>query len=161
MERWFSAGTLAEFARGDAVGGHTETHRALGGLATAVQRQEIENQALQLEQLGLPRPRLFRPPYGSFDATTLAELRRRGMVMVLWSIDSEDYLRPGVDAIVRNVVGHAAPGAIVLLHDGGGDRSQTAAALPAIIRQLRARGYTLVTVPRLLRDDAPPASRSR
>jgi peptidoglycan-N-acetylglucosamine deacetylase len=48
------------------------------------------------------------------------------------------------------------PGSIVLMHDGGGDRSQTVRAVPRIVRKLRARGYRVVTVPRLLRDDPPP-----
>jgi peptidoglycan/xylan/chitin deacetylase (PgdA/CDA1 family) len=52
--------------------------------------------------------------------------------------------------IVRNVLGAARPGAIVLMHDGGGPRDQTVAALPRIVRGLRARGYRLVTVPQLL-----------
>jgi peptidoglycan/xylan/chitin deacetylase (PgdA/CDA1 family) len=59
-------------------------------------------------------------------------------------------------AIVRRVLAGARPGAIVLLHDGGGDRTQTIEALPRIVRALRARHYRLVTVPRLLHDDPPP-----
>ena len=59
--------------------------------------------------------------------------------------------------IVQRALAGAHPGAIILMHDGGGDRSQTVAALPAIIHALRARGYRLVTVPQLLHDDPPPA----
>ena len=77
------------------------------------------------------------------------------MTMVMWSVDSQDYLRPGVDTIVDNVLKAAKPGAIVLMHDAGGDRSQTIAALPRIVAGLRERGYKLVSVPKLL-DDAPP-----
>jgi peptidoglycan/xylan/chitin deacetylase (PgdA/CDA1 family) len=86
---------------------------------------------------------------------TLKLLHARGMLLVLWSVDSEDYRRPGADAIARNVLTHTQPGAIILLHDGGGDRSQTVAALPAIVRGPRARGYRLVTVGRLLLDNPP------
>ncbi len=71
-------------------------------------------------------------------------------------MDAGDYLQPGVPAIVQRVLAGAHPGAIVLMHDGGGNRSQTIAALPIIIRALRARGYNLVTVPQLLVDDPPP-----
>jgi peptidoglycan/xylan/chitin deacetylase (PgdA/CDA1 family) len=78
------------------------------------------------------------------------------MLMVLWSVDSQDYRLPGVEAIVERVLAGARPGAIVLLHDGGGDRSQTLAAVPVIVRELRRRGFTLVTVPKLLLDDPPP-----
>jgi peptidoglycan-N-acetylglucosamine deacetylase len=87
-------------------------------------------------------------------------LRRLRLVNVAWTLDSKDYTRPGVAAIVRNVIGGIRPGAIVLMHDGGGDRSQTVAALPALVHDLRLRGYRMVTVPRLLLDD-PPARRQR
>jgi peptidoglycan/xylan/chitin deacetylase (PgdA/CDA1 family) len=71
-------------------------------------------------------------------------------------VNPQDYYRPGVKAIVSRVMTAVKPGSIVLMHDGGGDRSQTVAAVPKIVRKLRARGYTLVTVPRLLQDDPPP-----
>jgi peptidoglycan/xylan/chitin deacetylase (PgdA/CDA1 family) len=62
-----------------------------------------------------------------------------------------------VPTIVNNVLSNARPGAIVLMHDAGGDRTETAAALPQIINTLKARGYKLVTVPRLLLDNPAPA----
>ena len=77
--------------------------------------------------------------------------------MVLWSVDTDDYLQPGVSAIVQRALAGAHPGAIILMHDAGGTRTQTIEALPVIIRRLRARGFRLVTVPELLRDDPPPA----
>jgi peptidoglycan/xylan/chitin deacetylase (PgdA/CDA1 family) len=81
------------------------------------------------------------------------------MLMVFWSVDSRDYERPGVKRIIDGVVAAARPGAIVLMHDGGGDRSQTIAAIPRIVKRLRAKHYRFVTVPQLLRDDPPPAGR--
>ena len=75
--------------------------------------------------------------------------------MVLWDVDSRDWTRPGVGRIVRNVVSRVRPGSIVLLHDGGGLRWQTVAAVPAIVRALRARGFRFVTVPRMMRVDPP------
>jgi peptidoglycan/xylan/chitin deacetylase (PgdA/CDA1 family) len=83
------------------------------------------------------------------------------MTMVLWSVDSEDYLRPGVDAIVARVLAGVKPGAIVLMHDAGGDRSQTIEALPRIVNALRQRHYTLVSVPQLLRDAPPPLAQPK
>ena len=68
-----------------------------------------------------------------------------GLEQTLWNVDPTDWKRPGVDAIVANVLGHAtAPNLVIILHDGGGDRSQTVAALPAIIAGLRSRGYHFV-----------------
>ena len=99
---------------------------------------------------------LFRPPYGSFDDSTLALLRARDMVMVLWTVDTADYARPGVKRIIYTALSGARPGANLLFHDGGGDRTQTLASLPRILRRLTERGYRLVTVPQLLEHDPPP-----
>ena len=157
MERYFSASTEREVRDGDVVGDHTQGHLALATLSAREQREQIFEGIARVELADAPRPDLFRPPYGSFNATTLRELHAYGLLMVLWSVDTNDYLQPGVPAIVERVLAGARPGAIFLMHDGGGNRSQTVAALPGIIRSLRARGYTLVTVPQLLRDDPPPA----
>jgi len=91
-----------------------------------------------------------------WNAATLALLRRYRMLMVLWTVDTNDYRRPGVQAIVKAALSGARPGAIILLHDAGGNRSETAAALPRIIAGLRRRHYRLVTVPRLLLDNPAP-----
>ncbi len=77
------------------------------------------------------------------------------MLAVLWSVDPGDWRRPGPRAIARSILSAARPGAIVELHDGGGDRSQTLAALPAIVNGLRRRHYRLVTVSQLLALDPP------
>ncbi|MFL5820574.1 MAG: polysaccharide deacetylase family protein [Solirubrobacteraceae bacterium] len=143
-------------ATGFPIGDHTFSHQSMTNLSATEQSAEIDQQAAAVRRYGAPSPRLFRPPYGSFDRASLELLRAKRMLMVLWTVDTEDYLRPGVEAIVRRVLQGAKPGAIIALHDGGGDRSQTVAAIPKIVRGLRARGYRLVTVPRLVLDDPPP-----
>src|SRR5690349_12362024 len=99
------------------VGVHTPNPRRLDRLSRADQAAEIDGDTAILTAAGISRPTLFRPPYGAYDATTLELLRERNMTMVLWSVDSKDYERPGVDAIVDRVLTDAKPGAIVLLHD--------------------------------------------
>jgi peptidoglycan/xylan/chitin deacetylase (PgdA/CDA1 family) len=138
------------------IGDHTENHAFLGRMNTAAQYGQIHDAALRVRSAGAPMPRLFRPPYGSYNKGTLATLRRLGMLMVLWSVDPQDWRRPGTGSIVSTVLSQARPGAIVLMHDGGGYRDQTVAALPAIIDGLRRRHFHFVTVPRLLVDDPPP-----
>lgn len=138
------------------LGDHTQAHASLSQLSPADQSAQIGDAARAIAAAGAPSPRLFRPPYGTYDDTTRALLRRARMVTVLWSIDSRDYTRPGVAGIVQNVVSNAKPGAIVLMHDAGGDRSETIAALPQIVSQLRRQGYRFVTVPRLLLENPPP-----
>jgi peptidoglycan/xylan/chitin deacetylase (PgdA/CDA1 family) len=135
-------------ARSFAVGDHTFSHAALARLHWAAQLREVR-------WGGAARGQLFRPPYESYDRQTLGVMRVERKLMVLWDVDARDWTRPGVGRIVTNVVRRVRPGSIVLLHDGGGVRWQTVAALPLIVRQLRARGYRFVTVPRMMRV-APP-----
>ena len=102
---------------------------------------------------GLRLPELPRAPYGAF---TEVEWARAGDVVaanVLWNIDTRDWERPGPEAITRAVLDNAYNGAIVLMHDGGGNREQDIEALPGIIDGLRERGYTLVTVGELMKLD--------
>lgn len=157
LEPYFHAGTRAVARAGNVIGDHTERHAHLGSLPKAAQRDQIDSQVEWMHKLGVPAPRLFRPPYGSFNDTTMKLLKKRHMLMTLWSVDSEDYRQPGVNTIVRRVVSAVKPGAIVLMHDGGGIRTQTAAALPIIIKTLRKRGFDFVTIPQLMADDPPPA----
>ncbi|HEV7161706.1 MAG TPA: polysaccharide deacetylase family protein [Solirubrobacteraceae bacterium] len=157
MLQYFSESTVREIRDGDVIGDHTETHPMLATLSAHDQHEELFEQIARIELLDGPRPVLFRPPYGSFDATTLRELHEMHLLMVLWSVDTDDYQQPGVEAIVQSALTGAHPGAIILMHDAGGVRTQTIAALPLIIAKLRARGYHLVTVPQLLEDDPPPA----
>ncbi len=146
---------VAERNRAFAVGNLTESYASLTRLSQNKQRREISDQSARLRSLGIPSPRLFSPPFGSYDRRTLEVLRRARMLMVLWSVDTRDYKRPGVQAILRNALHGVRPGSIILLHDGGGDRTQTVRAVPAIVHGLRSRGYKLVTVPRLMLDDPP------
>ena len=74
-------------------------------------------------------------------------LAARDLQLILWTADSRDWTRPGVGRIVATVARQLRPGAIILFHDGGGDRSQTVAALPRVLRQLHARGYRAVALP--------------
>ena len=156
QERYFSEGTIAEIKSGDAIGDHTETHPMMATLSAHEQYEELFEQIARIELVGGPRPRLFRPPYGSFDATTFKELHRLHLLMVLWSVDTSDYTLPGVSAIVHTALAGAKPGAIILMHDGGGNREETIAALPEIVKGLRKRGLHPVTVPQLLENDPPP-----
>jgi peptidoglycan/xylan/chitin deacetylase (PgdA/CDA1 family) len=158
LERYFHAATAQIAARGYPIGDHTEGHAAMGRLSPKDQRAQLLQQISATRPYGAPFPRLFRPPYGSWDQATLRLLHKFKMLMVLWTVDTSDYRRPGVAAIVHSAVAGARPGAIILLHDAGGDRSQTVAALPKIISALRARGYRFVTIPRLLLDNPAPAN---
>ena len=158
LEEYFHASTSKIVTRGYAVGDHTFSHPPMSRLSPADQRLQLIQGARAVQRYGAPFPRLFRPPYGSWNAATLALLHRYRMLMVLWTVDTGDYRRPGMARIVKSVMMAAKPGAIILLHDAGGNRAETVAALPKIIDRLRARGYRFVTVPRLLLDNPAPRS---
>jgi peptidoglycan/xylan/chitin deacetylase (PgdA/CDA1 family) len=155
-DQYFHASTSAIVASGDPIGDHTQTHAPMSELSKADQRRQLLEDTAAIGNWGAPFPRLFRPPYGLWDDATLALLRKYRMLMVLWTVDTNDYRQPGVSAIVQSAVRGAKPGAIILLHDAGGNRSQTVAAVPKIVAALRRRGYEFVTVPRLLLDNPPP-----
>jgi peptidoglycan/xylan/chitin deacetylase (PgdA/CDA1 family) len=159
-EGYFHAGTSAIVASGFPIGDHTETHAPMSQLSRKQQQAQLLEETSRIGDYGAPFPRLFRPPYGLWNSTTLKLLKKYRMLMVLWTVDTSDYLAPGVDAIVSRAVSGARPGAIILMHDAGGNRSETVAALPKIISQLQARGYRLVTVPRLLLDNPAPANQN-
>ena len=95
-------------------------------------------------------PCLARVPYGVAPATIVNTIRGLGMLTIQWDIDPRDWSLPGAAAIARNVLANAHNGAIAIMHDGGGNRSETVTALNTIIPTLLARGYKLVTVPQLL-----------
>lgn len=93
---------------------------------------------------------LFRPPYGDVNRRLVHDSVSLGMTAVVWNDDPQDWRTPGTASIVRTELSEMRPGAIVIMHDGGGPRGQTAAAIPRIVHRLRRRGYRFVTVDQLL-----------
>ncbi|MDQ6751276.1 MAG: polysaccharide deacetylase family protein [Actinomycetota bacterium] len=138
-----------ELAQGNAVGDHTFDHAnvSAGGSFAA---GEMERAQVRIRQTSGYRPCLFRAPYGAVSSPSIAIARSQGMLTVGWNVDPRDWSRPGADAIARGVLETTRRESIVIMHDGGGPREETVAALPSIIRGLQARGYRLVTVPELL-----------
>jgi len=93
----------------------------------------------------------FRPPYGELRNGMARAAMKRKHAVLMWSADSNDWKGGRASRLVSTVVGQASRGGVALMHDGGGNRSQTVAAVPRIIRELRERGYRFVTVPELLK----------
>jgi peptidoglycan/xylan/chitin deacetylase (PgdA/CDA1 family) len=142
-------------AAGMTIGNHSVSHAAMGALPPARQRTEIEAQERAIQRLIGYRPLFFRPPYRSYTLVTAREIAAAGMVGSLWSVDSRDYTRPGTRRIVRNAL-QVKAGGVVLMHDFGGDRHQTLAALGPIVRGLRKRHLEPVTLDELYRAASPP-----
>jgi peptidoglycan-N-acetylglucosamine deacetylase len=111
---------------------------------------EIERTADLIYQVTGVKTNLFRPPGGIMHNGLVAYARGEKYAVVMWSSDSTDYKLPPVAKLVNNVMKDSKPGGIVLMHDGGGNRSRTVQALPEIINNLRKQGYRFVTIPELL-----------
>lgn len=139
----------AEVRAGEEIGDHTWDHRDLQSLSTPNVVTELVRQSSAVRRVAGVTPHWFRPPYGDVDSRVIAIADSLGLKTVTWSIDPSDYQLPGVPAIVQNVLTYAQPGSIVIMHDGGGDRSETVAALPIIIKKLRALGYRFGTLDEL------------
>lgn len=136
-------------ADGHAIGNHTWHHwyHFMNPKAAAY---EVDNTTDLIYQTTGVKTNLFRPPGGIMHNGVAAYARNRKYAIIMWSSDSLDYARPSVPRLVNNVFSTARPGGIVLLHDGGGNRSQTVQALPEIIHRFRQQGYSFVTIPELL-----------
>jgi peptidoglycan/xylan/chitin deacetylase (PgdA/CDA1 family) len=131
-------------AQGSELADHTMDHVELPGY------EQIAGAAARIRAYTHFRPCLFRPPGGAVDAGVIATAGSLGMRTINWDVDPRDWSLPGTSAIYAGIVGHVQPGSIVLMHDGGGPRSETLAALPQIIDTLRGRGYRFATVTELL-----------
>lgn len=123
---------------------HTWDHRNLTWMSNARIDAEVRRTANAIHRATGTTPRCVRPPDGAVDRRVLRRLARDRYVPVTWDVDTRDWARPGTSTIVRRAVAGARPGAIIIMHDGGGDRRQTVAALPKIIAKLRAKGYSFV-----------------
>ena len=151
-----------EYGDGHSIGNHTYTHPVLDEISPTQLRWELNiTQRLIESTLGV-KSILFRPPYGidhqpeyAEEVAQLPGIQDMGYLIVGQKIDPHDWRQPygkqvPAQEIINGVLRQADAGNIILFHDGGGDRSQSVAALPQIIDQLRARGYEFVSVPELV-----------
>lgn len=130
---------------------HTMAHNQLTAVDEQTVYDEITRAAEAIEQVTGVYTTHIRPPYGDF--TERSWLGSRGSITaaIRWNADSEDWRTPGADAIVENALASLHSGTIILMHDGGGDRSQDVEALPMLIERLQSEGYQFVTIADLMR----------
>jgi peptidoglycan-N-acetylglucosamine deacetylase len=133
-------------AEGDEIGDHTMNHVEYPGYG------QIAGAAARIEQYTGFEPCLFRPPGGAVNSGVVAIAGSLGLKTITWDVDPRDWSLPGTSEIYSNIVDNTRPGSIILMHDGGGPRDETLAALPQIIDTLRAKGYGFETVSALLGD---------
>jgi cellulose synthase/poly-beta-1,6-N-acetylglucosamine synthase-like glycosyltransferase/peptidoglycan/xylan/chitin deacetylase (PgdA/CDA1 family) len=140
-------------ADGHQIGVHTFTHPDLARLAPWQRSLELRETQLAVAGAAGVTTALLRPPYSSrndalddADWSVLRQASAAGYVTVLSTQDARDWRRPGVGRIVADATPRGHAGQIVLLHDAGGDRSQTVTALSTLIPRLKARGFRFATV---------------
>jgi len=134
-------------AEGHTVGSHGMTHTPLAFRRWGMLRRQVGDAVRGLEDLLGESVSLFRPPYGVRSPGLYRELRREGLRPVFWSVMAYDWRKPPPQVIARRVIRGLKPGAIVLLHDGGGDRSATVEAVPLMVEALQSRGLRCVPLP--------------
>ena len=136
-------------AEGHAVGSHGWTHTVMTRQSyNGVRGEWVRSEAPLWNAAGATPVPYCRPPYGEYNGTTVAASGSAGFTrMILWDVDPRDWSEPGAGVIAQRVLSAVHPGAIVVMHL----RAQTAAALPAILSGLRARGYKAVSLPELFR----------
>lgn len=151
-------------AEGHEVASHSNTHPFMPKMKRDELRAEINAGFANMKKASGVSTRMMRSPYGSFTVDQWKDVYDLVDYNVLWSIDTEDWRRPGAQAIHDAVLNHAYNGAVVLMHDGGGNRDQDIEALPGIIDDLKAQGYEFVTISGLLKlagiSAAPSADKS-
>jgi peptidoglycan/xylan/chitin deacetylase (PgdA/CDA1 family) len=137
-------------AEGHAIGNHT-WHHWYRNMDEATAKSEIERTNDLIYKTTGVKTSFFRPPGGYLNNGLATYAKSKKDSVVMWSVTSADTdPRAKYQVFVKNVIRDAKPGAIVLMHDGGGNRERTVKALPEIISGLKQQGYRFVTVPQLL-----------
>ena len=128
-------------ADGHTLGNHSMHHEDMGAWKPERIRADLERAGALIRRAAPGAPiRYFRAPYGRWGSTA-AVAAQLGMQPLGWRLAIGDWEPPGTDELVRRLAEGITPGAVVLMHDGGGDRSQTVAAVDRIIPELRSRGW--------------------
>lgn len=131
---------------GHAIGNHTMHHRNLATLNAEGMASEVTEGAKAVKKATGVDTRVFRPPGGRYNDTTIQILNQQGYKLAMWSIDPRDWNNARSADIQQHILNHVRDGSIILLHDGGGNRQETVKALPGIISALQSRGYSFVTL---------------
>jgi len=132
---------------GHVVGNHTWNHPVLSKLAPQQVANELTSTNNEIVAAGAPSPILVRPPYGAKNPSVMSVIGQHGMVAVIWDVDTEDWKNRNSSISTQRALAGVKRGSIILMHD---IHPSTIAAAGGLIDQLKARGYTLVTVPELL-----------
>lgn len=137
---------------GHEIGIHSYEHAFLTRIPPSQAQTQVNKTYNAIYRITGQKPSLFRPPYGFYNKDLLTFVERKKLQLILWTptADPHDYDNPGADVIADRVLANAKPGMIVLLHDNGGNRTQTVLALDKILTALDRKGYKSITVSNLI-----------
>jgi probable sporulation protein (polysaccharide deacetylase family) len=135
-------------AEGHELGNHGYGHKHHSKLNLEQNRQEILDAEKEIQSITAIKTRLFAPPYGEFNDTTLMAADSLGYRTIMWSIDTIDWRRDGTDKIINRVLKNPHNGALVLMHP----TADTVTALPVVIEGLKSQGYKIGTVSEALQE---------
>jgi peptidoglycan/xylan/chitin deacetylase (PgdA/CDA1 family) len=141
---------LRVVVEGHEVGNHAWSHRSLSRLPVDVALDELERTDAAIEAATGVTPELMRPPYGQYDL----DLRYLGYPLALWDVDTRDWRHRDPAETVRRTLGSVRPGSVVVMHD---IHASTIEAVPLLVVELKALGYTLVTMSTLTGEAEPGA----
>jgi peptidoglycan-N-acetylglucosamine deacetylase len=133
--------------RGHALGSHTWNHRDMRKLRPKQLNGQITRTSAALYRITGRPVTCLRPPFGAVNARVRKAIHRQKLDLKLWDIDPRDWKKPGSAAIAHRVVSRADSGDVSLMHDGGGNRSQSVAALKRILRSLSKKRYEFKSLP--------------
>lgn len=151
--RWvreFPENTTAIYKAGHAIGSHSDTHADFTAISDAAILDELQGLESALDELGIPRPTLFRAPYGAYDDRVMKALNGQGYQVIQWTIDTLDWQESRTaEQVIAAVTEKICPGSIILCHNQAETITEY---LPVVIEELLSRGYEFVLVSDMLQD---------
>ena len=137
-------------AGGNIIGVHSWNHAIMVRRSSSVNSTDLKRCVKAVKSATGTTPHWFRPPYGSTNKKLRAVAAAQGLHQVIWTIDTLDWKYRKTSSVLSRALKPARDGSVVLMHDGGGPRGATAAAVPTIIKRLRAKGFDFVTLDEML-----------
>lgn len=131
---------------GHTIGNHSYSHPPMGKLTSRQIEKEINISNKVIKKATGVKPRWFRPPMRSLSSVLYKTLNNLELNLVLWDVDPSDWKVNNPNLIYRNIIENVKPGSVILMHDGGGNRTATVNSLSSIIRTLQNKGYVFVTL---------------
>jgi peptidoglycan/xylan/chitin deacetylase (PgdA/CDA1 family) len=144
-----SARAKAVVAAGNEVGAHSWGHANMARRSSKANAADLKRSKAAIAKAIGETPTWFRPPYGSTSSALRRTAKGVGLRQVIWTADTLDWRYRNASSITSRALKGARPGAVILMHDGGGNRSATVKAVPTILKTLSARGYDFVTMSEL------------